>query len=202
MDAKIEDLQKNLDKNLIFSSVYSDPFGRLANILSRFWELISAIFHLFDHNAASQLVWLVQKVICFHSTWLLEEKKLSDHICDAIYAVREPRKPVAHLLLPEKSFRLKRWSRFGWRHISLRQGSFEGWLEGQNRRKKEEGIPFMPAAKIKGYLKIFETNIVHPGVLVPFMTRIPRQVSTTLFFHFLSLSLLTLDRFEASAKWR
>ena len=105
MDAKIEDLQKNLDKNLIFSSVYSDPFGRLANILSRFWELFSALFHLFDYNAGSQLVWMAQKVICVHSTWLWKEKKSSHHICDANYAVRGPRKPVAHLLLPEKSFR-------------------------------------------------------------------------------------------------
>ena len=48
---------------------------------------------------------MAQKVICVHSTWLWKEKKSSHHICDANYAVRGPRKPVAHLLLPEKSFR-------------------------------------------------------------------------------------------------
>ena len=50
---------------------------------------------------------MAQKVICVHSTWLWKEKKSSHHICDANYAVRGPRKPVAHLLLPEKSFRRK-----------------------------------------------------------------------------------------------
>ena len=90
-------IQKKLEENPPFWSVFVRSFGELSRILSRYFWAFWDFFHLLDRNAASQWLWLTRGVICLYSTWLWKEKKSLNHICNTFYAFQEERNMLARL---------------------------------------------------------------------------------------------------------